>query len=470
MVDLKPERSCVHFALRRKSDALLDWLGPCIVALTGFVLSCVAFWPGMMSPDSVTQLAQARSLALRDDHPPLMALIWALTDLVVSGPSGMLILLNAMYWSGLLLVFRHWPLSRTGRVCAFVVVGAFPPIAWILGVVWKDVLMQSALVVLLGAYLRYRATHRSRWIWVGILSSVVAIGARHNAVAAALPFHVLFVSEYLRARGVKLRGSRLTSVAVALVLTFSLQIGLNKSFKPFVEAHNFWQTALIFDLAGMSVIEKKVLFDKESGVLKENMGWRNLRDVYDARDHNRLYWCPRRLWPCQSPAPCQRTQNAAELDALKRNWLREVAARPEAYWRHRVQVYAELIGFSSHPVRPFRDGFWGEAGRETKTPRARRIFAKYMGLLGQSPLFVPWVYLVLCWFSIGAGMWGAWTGRSALALSLATSGILYSLSYFVLTGSPDYRYSVWTILCGLLSLFALPAAWPSTASGAEAED
>jgi hypothetical protein len=43
------------------------------------------FAPGAMSPDSFTILAQARSGIFEDGHPPLMAAIWRLLELIEPG-------------------------------------------------------------------------------------------------------------------------------------------------------------------------------------------------------------------------------------------------------------------------------------------------------------------------------------------------------------------------------------------------
>lgn len=50
-------------------------------------------------------------------------------------------------------------------------------------------------------------------------------------------------------------------------------------------------------------------------------------------------------------------------------------------------------------------------------------------------------------------------GGGALALALSASGLIYHATYLLLSSSDDYRYSLWTILCTLLTACALPAAF-----------
>ncbi len=51
-------------------------LGPVVACLASAVVSAWLFYPGMMSPDSVEQLAQAVTADFTDWHPPIMAGVW----------------------------------------------------------------------------------------------------------------------------------------------------------------------------------------------------------------------------------------------------------------------------------------------------------------------------------------------------------------------------------------------------------
>ena len=70
------------------------WLAGYAVCVAGFALAVAAFYPGYMSPDSTSQLMQARAWDFTDWHPPLMAALWGLVDRVFPGPAGMLVLLS----------------------------------------------------------------------------------------------------------------------------------------------------------------------------------------------------------------------------------------------------------------------------------------------------------------------------------------------------------------------------------------
>src|SRR5690606_23443315 len=134
--------------------------------------------------------AQARSLELADDHPPLMALIWHVTDRVVPGPLGMLALMAALYWSGLTALFTALPGPLAARCVALVAVGAYPPAAANLPTICKDNMMQGALLV--GAACLAIASARRGWrrgaLWAAAaIAILIAVGVRHNGAAAAWP-------------------------------------------------------------------------------------------------------------------------------------------------------------------------------------------------------------------------------------------------------------------------------------------
>jgi hypothetical protein len=69
--------------------------------------------------------------------------------------------------------------------------------------------------------------------------------------------------------------------------------------------------------------------------------------------------------------------------------------------------------------------------------------------------FHPWLYLALCVVLLPIASVRHARGGSALPVALALSGLSYMLGVLVTAGSSDYRYSIWTILCSMLSLATL---------------
>jgi len=63
--------------------------GALLPPLLGIALTLALFHPGLLSPDSALQYAQALGLQPLDDvHPPLFALLWRASDALWPGPGG----------------------------------------------------------------------------------------------------------------------------------------------------------------------------------------------------------------------------------------------------------------------------------------------------------------------------------------------------------------------------------------------
>jgi hypothetical protein len=186
-------------------------------------------YPGFLSWDSVNQLMQARSGSYGDWHPPFMSVTWRYIDHILSGPFGMLSLQLDLFVSGLMLVLGGGrdrpapiPLLLTMGACLF-----FPPVVGILGSVWKDVLMEAALLLCFGlaGIIGKEDRPARRWLLTAVLLllCVYAAGLRYNAILAILPLIWLVFQEYLSRRHGLLKSLVIGCIA-ASVLTAIIMI------------------------------------------------------------------------------------------------------------------------------------------------------------------------------------------------------------------------------------------------------
>src|SRR4051812_8322154 len=116
-----------------------------LVCLAGVVLTVAAFYPGVMSPDSIDQWMQGRTWNFYDIHPPIMSALWGVFDRVWAGPAGMLLFHNALFWGAAAL---FWRLTRDRSIVlasAFAAFGFMPQVLALLGSIWKDVGLGVAL-------------------------------------------------------------------------------------------------------------------------------------------------------------------------------------------------------------------------------------------------------------------------------------------------------------------------------------
>ncbi len=431
------------------------------------VLACVAFAltlygsaPGYMSVDSGTQLDQARSLQLRDDHPVAMALIWHVTDRVVPGPLGLLVLMVALYWAGLSVIFASLGGPILPRAVGLFLVGFYPPAAANLPAVWKDNLMQGALL----AGVACLVVGGGRWRWARLalatLSFLVAIGARHNAAAAVWPFVILPLLAVPVLRRAPGWGRWLAAGVMSLAITLALTVGLSKALSPLAVKTEYWQMIPVFDLAGMSLDVEEVLVEPESGVLTAGMGLREIRSKFNPIYSNSLYYCLR--FGGQRCVPLfRRTLDPEKLRQLSGNWWRAVTAHPAAYVAHRAKICAALLGISGGPEGTFYPSGapWTANAREYQPPRRVQRLLSWIDSQVPTFWFRPWSYALLCLVLLPIAVFRHARGAAPLPIAFAVSGLSYALSFMISTGSADYRYTVWTTLCSVLALAALALPW-----------
>lgn len=429
-----------------------------VVGLACFGLTVFLCAPGFMARDSGTQLEQARSFEFWDDHPVLMALIWHCTDRVLPGPLGMLIVMVGACWAGLVLFFRALPGRLAWRVAGLVGVGFLPPVFSTYPIILKDALMHGALLIGLGVLMKVRRGSVYRLL-AALLALAVAIGIRHNAAAAVWPFIAL---PLLRSSllGGKSRLIRLAAAStLGLCISFALALGLGRALAPLAHRTEFWQTVPTFDLAGMSLKTGELLVDRDSPVFARGMGLPELRRLFRTEYGPTIYYCvPFGGKRCVNMF--RLTVDRAELAELRANWLRAIREHPLAYLSLRWDLTRAMLTVSAGPKELY---YLGGAPHHrlakdypptARTTRVMSFIERHIRWV----IYRPWVYVALSGLLLPAAVVRYWRSGDALPLLLLFSGIAYLVSTLIGATSSNYRYTVWTILCAVLTLVALLVA------------
>lgn len=403
-----------------------------------------------MSTDSAYQLSEARSLELQDHHPITMSLIWHCLDRLVEGPLLMLVLNSVLYWFGLtaILATLRWPLLL--RALAIPVVGFLPPVYWMAGAIWKDTLMQAALLAVIACFLIYERARRWPWLALGLLFCVLAMLVRHNGAAAAWPLLLLPLVHVKRLAKLSTRLRVLVGLAAGLVSALVLSLALSRATAPLAGKTYFWQLIATFDIAGASIWKEQMLFDADSPVLRTGTTLRDLERVFRVRDHLSLYKCRKR--GCVNLMG--RTDNPEELAKLASNWRRVVLQEPLAYLKHRWVVYYFVIGLDGGRAKLNYGSRTAYTRHYPLSDRARELTRVYERSTG-SDWFRAWPFIAMSLVATPIALVLAFMGRALLPLVLLLSGLSYSASMFLAAGAPDFRYSVWTVLASVLGLVTL---------------
>ena len=177
----------------RTDGKVLGWFAtrvktapPVAILAISWLFVIVYAYPGQMTQDSYDHLREVRDRVWTDGHPPALNVLWAVTDYVVAGPFGLLVVQITLFVWALYRVFRR---TLAPRAAAWATTGLFlfPPVMLVMPVIWKDAPMTGLL--LLGAALLDAERRRVRIMALLALAGATAL--RYNAFAATFPLIVL---------------------------------------------------------------------------------------------------------------------------------------------------------------------------------------------------------------------------------------------------------------------------------------
>jgi hypothetical protein len=398
---------------REKESARWVWPVGYAVCAAGFALAVVAFYPGYMSPDSMSQLAQGRAWEFTDWHPPLMAALWGLLDRVFPGPAGMLVLHNAAYWGAAALFWRATYRRSAWLGLGLAGFGFMPQVLSNLSTVWKDVGMGVSL--LLASALLYRSRQTGS---KGALLASVPLARRPRLLPAALG-----VAYFLALTG-------------AVTLTTEALVRGNHAYAG--------QTVLLHDLAAVSVARGEPLFP----------------EYIVADEHFSMEKVAQRYAPYISTAivgfensGLRLSGDPRDMEALRAKWLEVVARNPGAYLRHRWAAFEWAAGLNRPEVCfPYLIASYGRFDYKTNDLAVHRLLKAYFWAARNTLLFRGFFWLLVALALLYFSLRGRLRGDLELVFVLALSGLLYGAAYFFIAPSCDFRFFWWTMLAATAGL------------------
>ena len=153
------------------------------ILIAGYLVFLLYAYPGFLSWDAMTQLAQARRDVYSDDHPPAMAVLWHVLEHVLRGPLPMFLLGSVPFVVATHRLFATRMTVRAAAVAATLVLW-FPPVGSVLAAIYKDTLMASLLMAAVPLF----TTRRNA---AALALTCAATAMRYNALAATLPIVLL---------------------------------------------------------------------------------------------------------------------------------------------------------------------------------------------------------------------------------------------------------------------------------------
>lgn len=425
-----------------------------LVAVCMLALLVIVFYPGYMSPDSISHLEQATGVAhLTDWHPPVMTRLWGFLIRVTGHISSMLIfqlmLLVAAMFMLSIIVYRHTR-NRVWALSIYMIL-LLPNIVNIAGVIWKDVQMAFSLTlaVLLIWFIISSKKSLGRVAMYGIvgLTLLLILYAgilRHNALFAVLP--ILFVLPSLLTKRLHV-WSGLACMAAGLIVTIGATAVINQ---PSEKTHPI--TAVQLD-----DIVHVANFDRE-----QHGRWSMYKKIHDTcRDKTKDIMNSYII--CTTAAQREALKN--EHQGVFNDWLLTIVRHPIKYASYRLATFSIFLFPQPERMYIFQSGIeQNQVGAAVKNEYAISGLAAYVkgGAQANIPLiFQPWLYLaVLVFIYYKSGRIREQVQRHFIR-AVALSGLIYIVAYFPMAVAVDYRYMYWSVFAAILSgLFTIILSRP----------
>lgn len=421
---------------------------PSLILFCGWCAILVYAYPGYMSFDSFFQLEEARTGLYGDGHPPAMAAMWRLFDRVIAGPFPMLVLQLTTFLVGTYLVLERFMSARWAALLASCVL-LFPPVAVVMAVVWKD--SQMAGFLMLGAGLLLSPSRRSRVAGLGVLALATAM--RHNALAMTFPLVLLL---FWWSSGHRWWQRYPVAIAAWLAITFSAQT-VNRALTTH-EWHIWHQSLALLDITG-TLRYADPLPDHELAPVFAGtpLQWHDNIQAWAAAEYPAHYGRTDGLW-FVTWHQWSKPTTTAERTAIAQAWRHVVFGNPAAYLTYRWQIFKDVLAqpFGAAAYIWFVDVTEPQFSAERSGHIA--LPGKIQAKLRQRALWISstWLFRIRMW-ALLALVLVPFALRDRRTAAILGSGIANETVLFLITPSPDHRYSYWLIVATLMTIILLIA-------------
>jgi len=446
-----------------------------VMILTGILLWALLlalYLPGMMIADSVDMLCQAIHNQYHDWHSPLMSVVWRFLNMIVLGPSLMLVLIEGLFLLGAGLFVSRASTSLFWRIVIMLLLTFWPPILANLGIVSKDSVFLSLYLVFIAIFLGALDSPKLQWWRVAVLILLVLCGSEVRTDGAALfvpPLAVLFLrtvdqspkSTPARSLSRPFKWTIAGTMAVATIVVCLVLIGGFHKYIVHATPRFNTQVELAFDLAGISVRADQNLMPSYIRRARIDLGF--LKSRYTPLRQDPLHGTPDTI----RNIPV--TTNPREFSELETAWWHAIVRHPLYYLEHRAAVSAYMLGFGHqlnwqlyqpgtdpnylHYCPPLRSA----DVQDNNTPLRVLLRDRVMPALLPTPLFRAYSYILVI---LGAAGWAARRmmvrrGRGAdsgttFILAIAAGAVLHEFVLFGATPGAYFRYQLPTILSALI--------------------
>jgi hypothetical protein len=425
---------------------------PWLAALLGAATAIAVFYPGYLSWDSAYQWWQARHDHFDGSQPPLMAMLWRLTEGFWPGPGGLFVLQIGLIWSALACWAQALDAPPWRRALWVLVLGFWPPLFGLSAHLWKDLwtLIGFAWAV---ALLTHELRRPSRWLrGLALFALGAACAFRFNALSGALPLLLWLGWREARMQGWAGKWPTLVLTLAFAAVVFGLSILPSRDVR--VRAvDDAWSVVTLWDAAAVSLAEGHLIYPPE--LVESSLSLEQLRSHFLDYSNTTVYETGKLRHSFDAPySPAQRL-------ALRRLALALPTRHSAAYFRHRLRLAILLFGWDRAGLPDGQVLMPGVVQYGDNPPLARapsalrdRVMARLLSWV-DTPLFAGWIYLLMASALTLIGrvrMRGQGNSSAGLMAAVAASCLSYALPLAVVSGSAEFRYLAWPVLACLFAL------------------
>jgi hypothetical protein len=420
-----------------------------------FGLVTMSFYPGMMSPDSVTNLTDGRNNVFYDLNSPVMSFLWGKLDKIIEGPALMFLLQNSLFWGGC-AIFWLTAKKRSFKLgIALILFALLPHILSQLTTVWKDVAMGTSLFLTVALIYHAKVFNSKISLLLSPLFLFYGYAARLNALPAVLPIAIW--SDFIACQIFEIGKTKFAPVFIGIGYFFLLSTAVYVAIYTLTEWKTIYpfQQNYLYDLAAISKDKDEALFPGYI-LSSENFSLEGVKSRYNERSVNDLIY---KDIPKSGDKPIlDLTLQPEQIDELQLKWREMVLENPLSYLKHRLIVFAQLVGLKKSTTRPYWD-----VGFASSPPEFRgnenvgfKVLMKYFSAFrrpfSQTFFFRAFIWLLLCLYlsyqSVKRKLKNDWD----IVFVLSSSCLLFTSAYFPTTPSTEFRYLFWSAISSSVAL------------------
>lgn len=413
----------------------------------------ILFYPGCFSFDSFYQYQQAETKEFDSWHPVIMALVMRLLRHSL-GPGGLLFFHQYLIWFSLFLIISSLFKKRIIYFC----VGFLPHLFLLNLCVWKDIGMNSALMISTGFLMQFLYRKQLKIYLIGAFLGIwYATLVRMNGITISI-FYLMLISlclwKYLKLSIAKSVGI----IFFSIVVIIGSYLTINYAFK--VKQMFPITTTLIHDIAGITYLKTNDENKSLPNSLKSSV-----RDEFKNDANEKWY---KTYTPDSCGSVCWGNgvfdcvpKNKSQFDGILELWKNEVVSNSKEYLLHRTMVFKELMQYSKISYhRNFDENLRNDLSFHPTWlalhvyDKINKIYYKSYNLLfifvkPYILLFINFVSLLFIVIQIfSRNIFSKNDSKMILLLSL--SNISSALGLYFTAPADDYRYNIFLLSSTLL--------------------